>query len=218
MSLNRFEEYFNKVPKDHTIHKWLHYLPIYDRYFKPFMGRNPVILEIGVYKGGSLDMWNYYFEGQCQIYGLDINPDCKALEKDNIKILIGDQGDPETMKTIIETVPSIDILIDDGSHQMKDLIATFEGLYKHVKAGGFYLLEDLHTCYWPEYGGSLKGPNTFIEYSKRLIDELNGFHIPSQSQSQLSKTLASLHYYDSVLVIEKCLEYVPPVAVIKHPL
>ena len=38
-------------------------------------------LEIGVYLGGSIDMWNYYFDSKCTIIGLDIDPKCKLLEK-----------------------------------------------------------------------------------------------------------------------------------------
>src|SRR5665647_711184 len=92
--MNRFEEFFFHAPKTHQIHKWHHYFKIYDQHFKRFIGTNPVIVEIGVFNGGSLDMWNYYFQGQCQIYGVDIDPACKSLETGNIKIIIGDQSDP----------------------------------------------------------------------------------------------------------------------------
>jgi 23S rRNA U2552 (ribose-2'-O)-methylase RlmE/FtsJ len=182
---------------------------------RQFLGKNPVIMEIGVSKGGSLDMWNYYFEGQCQIYGVDIDPNCKAFEAGNITILIGDQSDPQFLKQIRETVPKIDIFLDDGSHVMSHLIATFRGLYQHVKPGGVYMVEDLHTAYWPSFEGGLGKPNTFIEYSKKIIDELNGFYIPDKPQSDMSKTLGSLHYYDSIFVIEKCVTYNPPVSIMR---
>ena len=43
------------------IYKWHHYLEIYHRHFAAFRGRSPVVLEIGVFHGGSLQMWHHYF-------------------------------------------------------------------------------------------------------------------------------------------------------------
>ena len=49
--------------KAHTtglgIHEWDHYLPVYDRHFAKFRGTEVHILEIGVFSGGSLEMWQY---------------------------------------------------------------------------------------------------------------------------------------------------------------
>lgn len=86
---------------EHPLHKWLHYLPLYHRHFEKYRLRaspeNKIhILEIGVAGGGSLDLWNKYFgPDRCMIYGVDINPNCKRFERDNIEIFVGDQGDPK---------------------------------------------------------------------------------------------------------------------------
>ena len=80
-----------KIFHEHTgniIHKWNHYLEIYDRHFQKFRNKKITIMEIGVYKGGSLEMWQRYFGDQCQIIGVDINPLCKRFENDKIKITI----------------------------------------------------------------------------------------------------------------------------------
>ena len=45
-----------------------------------------------------------------------------------------------------------DIVIDDGGHFMDDIISSFKTLLPHVRAGGTYIVEDLHTSYWAEYG------------------------------------------------------------------
>ena len=45
---NKLENYFWKTPKQLEIHKWHHYLSIYDKHFKRFQGKNPTILEIGI--------------------------------------------------------------------------------------------------------------------------------------------------------------------------
>jgi hypothetical protein len=36
------------------LHKWVHYFDIYSRHFERFRDRQPVVLEIGVFGGGSL--------------------------------------------------------------------------------------------------------------------------------------------------------------------
>ena len=102
-------------------------------------------------------------------------------------------------------IPDVDILIDDGGHTMNQQIVTFEEMYGKVKSNGVFLCEDLHTSYWSDFGGGYKRYNTFIEYSKNLIDKINAFHSksPFLKVDKFTKSTDSLHYYDSILVIEK---------------
>jgi hypothetical protein len=75
-----------------------------------------------------------------------------------------------------------------------------------VSAEGVYLAEDLHTSYWATYGGGLQRPGTFIEFAKTLIDHLHAWHSPEPQQfapSIATRSIDGLHFYDSVLVIEK---------------
>jgi 23S rRNA U2552 (ribose-2'-O)-methylase RlmE/FtsJ len=202
--MNDLEKYFNNN-SGNLIHKWKHYFDIYDTYFKKFRNKNITILEIGVYHGGSLQMWKDYFGPNAKIYGVDINPNCKELEDDQIKIFIGSQEDRKFLRNLVKVIPRIDILIDDGGHTMKQQIAAFEELYSHVDDNGIYLCEDLHTSYWKNYGGKYRGKNSFIEYSKNFIDYLNAWHSESNKLrvTDFTKTTYALHYYDSILVIEK---------------
>lgn len=45
-----------------------------------------------------------------------------------------------------------DIIIDDGSHMVRHVIASFEALFPYLRRGGLYIIEDLHTSYWKRYG------------------------------------------------------------------
>lgn len=210
-SMNKLEQYFY-TNRGKIIHKFLHYFEIYDRHFSRFIGKDVVILEIGVFKGGSLELWRHYFGSKCKIYGIDINPECKKLESEQIEIIIGDAEDRDFLRTIKEKIPKIDILIDDGGHTMNQQIVAFEELYPFISPDGVYLCEDLMTSYMDAYGGGYKRKNTFIEYSKRLIDYLNAWHFKERKSWYLNKktgvnefTLStySMHYYNAVLVIEK---------------
>lgn len=202
--MNDLEKYFNENKK-RVIDKWSHYFDVYDRHFSKYRGKEIVLLEIGTFQGGSLQMWKQYFGDKAKIYGIDINPNCKQVEEENIKIMIGSQSDREFLKKVVQEVPPFDILIDDGGHTMLQQIVSFEELFGHVKPDGVYLCEDLHTSYWKEYGGGFKRKETFIEYSKNFIDELNAYHSTDEALplTEFTRSVNSLHYYDSILVIEK---------------
>lgn len=204
-SMNRLEKFFYGN-SGKTIYKWLHYFEIYHKHFSRFIGKEVTVLEIGVFEGGSLELWRDYFGSKCKVYGIDINPDCKEHESDQIEILIGSAEDREFLSTVKEMIPQIDILIDDGGHKMNQQIVAFEELYPIISPDGVYLCEDLLTSYWEEYGGGYKRDETFIEYSKDLIDYLNAWHSQEKEKLDVNEfTLSthSMHYYDAVLVIEK---------------
>jgi hypothetical protein len=187
------------------IHKWMHYFEIYERHFESFRNKPARILEFGVMHGGSLQMWKHYFGPQARIYGVDISPRCAELAEENITILLGDQEDRDFLRTLRQTHPAFDIIIDDGGHTMAQQTATFEEMWGHLKIGGVYLCEDLHTSYWPAFGGGYKNPGSFIEYSKNWIDQLNAWHSPTNALKvdDFSRSAFGVHFYDSVVVIEK---------------
>ena len=58
--MNDLRRYFDNN-SGRVIHKWEHYFEIYDRHFNSFRNKEIVILEIGIFQGGSLQMWKNYF-------------------------------------------------------------------------------------------------------------------------------------------------------------
>ena len=158
------------------MHKWLHYFDIYERHFARFRGQSPTMLEIGVFGGGSLAMWKEYFGPGTTILGVDINPDCARHAAEGVEIFIGSQDDPALIDRILEAHPRIDIVLDDGSHLMPHMIATFQLLYQRMHPRGVYLVEDTHTCYWPEFGAGVRAPGSFMEFVKDRLDDLNAMH------------------------------------------
>lgn len=202
--MNDLQHYFEQN-KNRQINKWTHYFEVYEKHFARYRNKELTILEIGVFQGGSLQLWKSYFGPRAKIYGIDINPACKQLEEENISIFIGSQSDRQFLKDVKNKIPPVDILIDDGGHTMLQQIITFEELFGHIKEDGVFLCEDLHTSYWLEYGGGHKRSGTFIEYSKNFIDLLNAYHSEQQSlqPTKFTESVDSLHFYDSILVIEK---------------
>lgn len=203
--MNDLEAYFLNNP-GRLIHKWMHYFEIYERHLSRFRGTEVNLVEIGVYQGGSLQMWKHYLGARANIWGVDINPLVRQFEEDRVKIIIGDQADREFLRALARDVPRIDILIDDGGHGMSQQRTTMEGLFPKVDANGVYICEDLHTSYWREFGGGYLDPRSFIEFSKNYIDRLNAWHsqdLRALSPSEFTHSAQSMHFYDSMLVIEK---------------
>jgi len=186
------------------LHKWVHYFDIYERHFSRFRDKNPVMLEIGVHGGGSLSMWKNYFGLDSKIIGIDINPECKKHEAEGIHVFIGSQDDPELINNIFNLYPNIDIILDDGSHKMEHMIASFELMYDRLSSNGIYMVEDVHTSYWSNFGGGLKKEGSFMEFVKDKLDELNAAHTKGVIPiSKFTQTTDSVVCYDSVVVFER---------------
>jgi len=72
--MNELENFFFNQ-HHRLIHKWNHYFEIYERHLKHLKDTKINLLEIGISHGGSLQMWDHYFNGNAMIYAVDINPD-----------------------------------------------------------------------------------------------------------------------------------------------
>jgi 23S rRNA U2552 (ribose-2'-O)-methylase RlmE/FtsJ len=203
MSDGFLHKYFlNNAEK--RLHKWVHYFDIYERHFCRFRGKSPVVVEIGVMGGGSLAMWREYFGPGSRIVGVDVNPECKQHESSGIEVFVGSQDDSTVINAIFSKYPQIDIVLDDGSHQMNHMIASFELMYERLQANGIYLVEDTHTCYWERFGGGLRREGTFMEYVKHKLDEINAVHTEGALPiSDFTRSTDYIACYDSIVVFER---------------
>lgn len=202
---NPLTEYF-LANDGRLIHKWMHYFDIYHRHFQRYRDKPVTIVEFGVSHGGSLQMWKSYFGPRARIVGVDINPKCADLGEPQIEIVIGDQEDRQFLRSLADKLGDIDVLIEDGGHTMTQQIATFEEMWPNVVDGGVFLMEDLHTNYWPKYGGGLRREGTFIEYAKKLVDQQHAWHSRDKDELDVdtySRTIAGMHFYDSIIVFDK---------------
>jgi hypothetical protein len=119
------------------------FIDVYEPYFNNLKDVKNV-LEIGVYFGGSLQYLSDKFP-DAKIYGIDIE-DKTQYNTDNITTYIVNQEDRTALnKFLEETNVEFDIIIDDGGHTMKQQQVSFGTLFKSLKKGGIFILEDLHT-------------------------------------------------------------------------
>jgi hypothetical protein len=196
-SENRLQKYFDANTEGPGIWKWLHYFEFYDRHLGKFVGLQPTVVEVGVYSGGSLPMWQAYFGPGCTVHGVDIEPACKAYESEGVEIHIGDQADRDFWSAFRTSVPDVDVLIDDGGHEPEQQMATLEELLPHLRPGGVYICEDVHGV-----------DNRFALFAHALTNELNAFNrSPAQDLASVASPfqgdIHSIHFYPFAVVIEK---------------
>lgn len=187
-----------------VVHKWHHYIPLYDRYFSSFRGRKIRFLEIGVSEGGSLQMWRKYFGDDAIIFGIDINPECKKFNGLAGQVRIGSQTDDVFLKSVVREMGGVDIVLDDGSHLMEHIPATLKYLFPHLNANGIYVIEDLHTAYWKSYGGGYRAKRNFFRFLMDLVDDMHHwYHTSKLKQAVISNECCGIHIHDSIVVLEK---------------
>lgn len=215
---------FDIFAADTNVHKWHHYFDIYSKHFGPYRDRPIKMLEIGVYRGGSLRMWKDYFHPDSTIVGIDIDKTCKDHEiaDRNVFVRIGSQADPRFLAEVNEEFGPFDIILDDGSHKTHHQNISFGALFRPaLKDGGCYMVEDVHTNYWLKHVDS---EDTFIDLSKQMVDMLHEpyfdrkethfrhGHPEAVKQLQLSylaANLAGIAFYDSIVVFDKKKRYLP---------
>lgn len=136
----------------------LRYLEVYDQILVPWIGKAITLLEIGVYRGGSLKLWRDYFP-----HGTVVGIDRKLLQDfqpgERIQVFEGSQGDGEFLSKVANaTAPGgFDIIIDDASHIGELTKMTFWHLFDHhLKPGGLYAIEDWGTGYLDDFSDGKK--------------------------------------------------------------
>ena len=165
------------------------------------------MVEIGVAAGGSLQLWRRFLGEQIRLIGVDIDPNCAGFAEPGVEIMIGSQDDPDFLRRVAETASPIDIVIDDGSHVCSHQVRTMEALFPHVKAGGLYICEDLHTSYWEHFGGGMKREGSYIEYVKSLIDKLHHrYNGMALAEDDIARSIGSMTLGDSIAVFHKAPE------------
>lgn len=138
------------------------YIPFYEQH----LPKNPKkLLEIGVKEGRSIQMWKKYFPA-CEIHGLDLFIENPEPDIPGVKWWKGNQCDWQLLEQLRKE--DFDVIVDDASHNSRDQMITFFGLFN----GKHYFIEDLHCCLNPFYQDNL--PEQATAYGLFGNDYLNG--------------------------------------------
>jgi len=194
------------------------YTKIYERYMFPKKNKPIIILEIGIggYKNGnysdinsggeSLRIWRDYFR-KGKVVGLDIFKK-KINLGERVKIFQGSQSSASCLSKIVKKFKKFDFIVDDGSHNSKDVIFSFNYLFNFLKEGGYYFIEDTQSAYIREFGGDgayLDNKKTAINYFKRMVDKINYQEIenPFYKPDNFAKNATEIHFFHNMIVIKR---------------
>ncbi len=199
------------------------YTEIYAEYFAPFRDQPIKFLEIGISTGCSAWLWDRYFTN-AELHLIDNRLELLQHSKpERAHYHIVDQADAKALKRFAASVGgNFDIIIDDGGHYMDQQIISFQTLFPFLRSGGLYIVEDLHTSYWRQFGGGgtaenpKAGEGTAVEFLKNLVEDLNYTSgltacgdwkkTPKEIWMHLSefqKHIHSIHFYKSLCIIKK---------------
>lgn len=154
-----------KTDKGSILHR---YTEVYEYFFYPLKSSARKICEIGVLEGASLEMFADYFT-QAVIYGIDIK-DASHLNSDRIRTFVADQSDRKQLSAFVAANGSdFDLILDDGGHSMPQQQISFACLFKCVRPGGYYIIEDLQTSLLDGYEAEPGEGNTTLTMIHRFV-------------------------------------------------
>ncbi len=208
-----------ETDKSSIIHN---YTQIYAQYFDKYKNKAIKFCEIGILKGNSVKLWENYFPF-AELHFIEIDSSNIQYQSQRSQYHFLDQTDKSALLLFAKnTGGDFDIIIDDGGHHMDQQIISFQSLFPYVKSGGMYIIEDLHTSYWNDWGGNgtqllpKAGPGTAVYFLQNLVDDLNytgavtGLADHRKISSSLKSTLNeyqdkiySIHFYNSLCIILK---------------
>jgi hypothetical protein len=228
-SFNRFERWYDEHRTGKGVWKWTQYFPAYERHLGKFIDRSWAgeevhMAELGIFSGGSLEMWQAVFGPGLRLWGLDIALVTKQYEQDDksgrTKIFNLDQTNPESWNAFKKEVPKLDILIDDGLHLFTGQKGALDNILSHIQPGGVFMTEDISDGRRP---GAKASKDDGPEYEKKYLDYSFSATRPLHyERSTIQNTVDGVHYYPYLLVVEKRTEYLHPtgsgkeLAAIKH--
>ena len=207
-SLTELSQKYNtdKKPENHN------YIPMYEFWLKDKSIRK--MLEVGFGSGASARMWEEYYPNAeihimeslgseySDIWG---KPD---ISISRVSVIVGDSTNPEDWKTI---AADFDLIIDDGSHNPDDQIATFYNGFAKLKSGGLYFIEDTHCNFEKKFTDRDKlypwVRNLIV--TQQLPGIQTGFDYPGNFYAVrhilqgLSRDILSFHFYKSIIMFEK---------------
>lgn len=127
------------------------YVSVYEKLFEQYRESNNPILEIGLFNGHSLRMWEQYFFHGNECYGIDSDEqphagmaDLRPMIIENIhNIYILDAENKEEVEKTFHRFCEFDIILEDAAHSPMQQISIYNNFKKYLLKGGVYIIEDI---------------------------------------------------------------------------
>lgn len=187
----------------------------YETHFEKFRGVNVKLLALGIggYEfpdqgGGDLKAFSeYFYRKDSNIFGVDIYDKSGIKFPPNVKTFIGSQNDGNFLTKVMLELGEPHIIIDDASHQNKLTIESFKHLFPWLKSGGVYVIEDLESSWYEDYGfdgtKNFKDTNhpSTINFLRELLNVVNIKFLTHEAKAAFE--IESIHFYQNIAFIIK---------------
>lgn len=118
------------------------YSVFYEKYLKKNKKKKLSILELGSHEGKGIASF-YFFFPNANFYGANINPFQMKYTSKRITELYVDVSCKEIVDNLANHInEDLDLIIDDASHNLKDILLALPILFRKLKQNGFYVIED----------------------------------------------------------------------------
>jgi hypothetical protein len=134
----------NNNTDKNTVHS---YIEVYEKLFEPIRLTASRIMEIGIYEGGSIDMWSKYFLN-AEIHGADIDLRYNKYSFTDPRIKLHCENAYSNSFVSIFDCQSFDVIIDDGPHTLDSMIQFVQLYPKLLKQNGLMIIEDVQSADW----------------------------------------------------------------------
>ena len=137
------------------------------------------ILEIGSYAGASAAAFAKYLPGS-NIFCFDINISNFVYKSEKIHVFgIDIKNKKKTIKTLNKItdqfkIKEFDIIIDDGSHNLSDILIGLKIFFKYLKNKGLYIIEDFKHPNYYQYNKNIN--HIFIDELFKNLEKKNIFN------------------------------------------
>lgn len=171
-------------------------LEFYPRHLEAIRRSAELIVEVGVWDGGSLRMWSEYFD-KARLLGIDINFSRIKAPVPRCSLRYADQSKPEELKLAFSDIArdSVDMIIEDGMHTSRCQQICFGFLFPFVKPGGRYIIEDLQSSVsWP---GEKEEQITSLEMLNNMqhTGEVDSLYMPQDEKSYIRDNMGEIDIY-----------------------
>jgi predicted O-methyltransferase YrrM len=172
---------------------------VYERLLAPRRDEGLTLLEIGVFEGASMRMWREYLP-EARLFGIDFHRPYAEPAPTGTTVLIGNQTDVHFLNRVLEATGPLDIVIDDGGHRPEQQVATLFHLWPHLRPGGVYVIEDVHTSYLGRWSPGYREPGTTIEVLKEIVDDVNWYW---HQRGMTLDWVESVQFYPELCLVTK---------------
>ena len=195
---NFINQYTQPSKKDKKIITAHGYAKIYDKYLSEVRNNISNVIELGSFYGNASAALFFYLKNS-RIYSADIHPDMYLYSSKRLINFYTDTSSRESIeKNILKKNIKYDLIIEDASHMLKDQILSFFILFKSLKQGGLFFIEEID---FPEKREDMRTdqelPDLKTIFKKTLNKEnFQSKYITENEKNYFLENIASIEFYN----------------------